>query len=45
LEEKHVRRKFQLEGKPVHAREVGEERMQGIPNNARVRVFVMYCNG
>jgi hypothetical protein len=45
LEEKQARRKGQLEGKAVCVREVGETRIQGIPNGARVRVFVMYCNG
>jgi hypothetical protein len=44
-EEKHERRKGQLEGKEAHVREVGKAHMQGIPNDARVRVFVMYCNG
>jgi hypothetical protein len=45
LEEKHVRRKGKLEGKVAHVREAGEARMKGIPNDARVRVFLMYCNG
>jgi hypothetical protein len=45
LEEKHARRKRQLEGKATCAREAGEACMQGRPNDARVRVFVMYCNG
>jgi hypothetical protein len=45
LEEKHARRKIQLEGKIACVREVGEVHMQGRDNNSRVRVFVMYCNG
>jgi hypothetical protein len=45
LEEKHARRKGQLEGKEACVREAGKECMQGRPNDARVRVFVMYCNG
>jgi hypothetical protein len=45
LEDKHARRKGKLEGKAAHAREEGEGRMQGIPNDTRVRVFLMYCNG
>jgi hypothetical protein len=44
LEEMHARRKAQLEGKATCVRESGKERMQGIPNDVRVRVFVMYCN-
>jgi hypothetical protein len=42
---KHARRKRQLEGKATCVREEGEACMQGRPNDARVRVFVMYCNG
>jgi hypothetical protein len=45
LEEKHARGKRQLEGKEARAREAGEAHMHGRPNNARVRVFVMHCNG
>jgi hypothetical protein len=45
LEEKHARRKRQLEGKAARVREVGEAHMQGRPKDIRVRVFVMYCNG
>jgi hypothetical protein len=45
LEEKHARRKGQLEGKATRVREAGEAHMQGRPNDTRVRVFVMYCNG
>jgi len=45
LEENHARRKGQLEGKSAHVIEAEEARMQGRPNDARVRVFVMYCNG
>jgi hypothetical protein len=45
LEEKHERRKGQLEGKEACVREEGEAHMQGRPNDVRVRVFVMYCNG
>jgi hypothetical protein len=44
-EEKHERRKGQMEGKATCVREAGEAHMQGRPNNTRVRVFVMYCNG
>jgi hypothetical protein len=44
-EDKHVRRKGQLEGKATHVREAGEAHMQGIPNDTRFRFFVMYCNG
>jgi hypothetical protein len=45
LEEKNVKRKGQLEGKEKRVREEGEACMQERPYNARVRVFVMYCNG
>jgi hypothetical protein len=45
LEEKNERRKGKMEGKEAHVREVGEACMQGRPNNSRVRVFLMYCNG
>jgi hypothetical protein len=44
-EENHKRRKGQLEGKTTRAREAGQVHMQGRPNDVRVRVFVMYCNG
>jgi hypothetical protein len=44
-EKKHERKKGQLEGKATRAREACEACMQGIPNDARVRVFPMYCNG
>jgi hypothetical protein len=44
LEEKHARKR-QLEGKATRVREAGEAHMQGRPNDARVRVFVMHCNG
>ena len=44
-EENHERRKGQLEGKVACLREAGESHMQGRPNDARFRVFVMYCNG
>jgi hypothetical protein len=45
LEEKHARRKGQLEGKATHVRYAGEVHMQGRPNDSRVKVFLMYCNG
>jgi hypothetical protein len=45
LEEKHARGKIQLEGKATCVREVEEAHMQGIPNDTRVRVFVIHCNG
>jgi hypothetical protein len=32
-------------GKEERVREEGEACMQGRPNNTRVRIFVMYCNG
>ena len=38
-EEKHERRKGQLEGKATRVMEVGKACMQGIPNDARVRVL------
>jgi hypothetical protein len=44
-EEKNERRKGQLKGKAPRVREEGETRMEGRPNDTRVRVFVMYCNG
>jgi hypothetical protein len=44
-EEWHERRKIQLEGKDSCVREAGEVHMKGRPNDARVRFFVMYCNG
>jgi hypothetical protein len=44
-EKKHERKKGQLEGKATHVRESCETCMQGIPNDVRVRVFAMYCNG
>jgi hypothetical protein len=44
-EDKHKGKKGQLEGKETHAREACEARMQGRPNNDRVRLFEMYCNG
>jgi hypothetical protein len=44
-EEKHERKKGQLEGKKTRVRDACEESMQGRPNDARVRVFAMYCNG
>jgi hypothetical protein len=44
-EEKHERKKGQLEGKATLAREACDACMQGIPNDARFRVFAMYCNG
>jgi hypothetical protein len=44
-EEKHERKKGQLEGKATRVREACEAHMQGRPNDARVRVFAMYCNG
>jgi hypothetical protein len=34
-----------MEGKEARVREAGEAHMQGRPNNVRVRVFVMFCNG
>jgi len=45
LEEKHAIRKWQLEGKEECAREAGEACMHGRPNESRVSVFVMHCNG
>jgi hypothetical protein len=45
LEEKHARRKGQLEGKETRVREACEVCMHGIPKDARVKVFVIYCNG
>jgi hypothetical protein len=44
-EEKHERKKGQLEGKETRAREACEAHMKGRPNDSRVRVFAMYCNG
>jgi hypothetical protein len=44
-EEKNKRKKGQLEGKSARARKACKARMQGRPNDTRVRVFVMYCNG
>jgi hypothetical protein len=44
-EEKHERRKEQLEGKEACVREACDVRMQGRPNDDRVSVFAMYCNG
>jgi hypothetical protein len=44
-EEKNERRKGKLEGKEACLREVGKVRMKGRPNDTRVRVFAMYCNG
>jgi hypothetical protein len=43
--EKHQRRRGQLEGRATSVRKAGEACMQGIPNEARVRVFVIHCNG
>jgi hypothetical protein len=45
LEEKHERKKGKLEGKATRARESCEADIQGIPNDVRVRVFAVYCNG
>jgi hypothetical protein len=45
LEEKHAKRKGDIEGKATRVREAGEVRMQERPNDARVKVFLMYCNG
>jgi len=39
LEEKHARRKRQLEGKATCVREAGEAQIKGRPNDARVRVL------
>jgi hypothetical protein len=44
-EENHQRKKVQLEGKATHVRESCEVHMEGGPNDARVRVFAVYCNG
>jgi hypothetical protein len=44
-EEKHEGKKGQLEGKEALAREACKERMQGRPNDIKVRVFEMYGNG
>ena len=44
-EEKHERKKGYLEGKASRAREACEAYMQERPNDVRVRVFAMYCNG
>jgi hypothetical protein len=44
-EEKHERKKGKLEGKETRVREACEARIQGRPNDTRVRVFAMYCNG
>jgi hypothetical protein len=43
LEDKHARKKGQLEGKGACVREVDKVCMQSRPNDARVRVFIMYC--
>jgi hypothetical protein len=44
-EEKHEGKKGQLEGKATGVREACEALIQGRPNDVRVRVFSMYCNG
>jgi hypothetical protein len=44
-EEKHERRKGQLEGKTTHVREAGRAHMQGRHNDTRLGFFLMYCNG
>jgi hypothetical protein len=38
-------RKDSWKEKSTRVREACEARMQGRPNDARVRVFAMYCNG
>jgi hypothetical protein len=43
-EEKHERKKGKLEGKATRVREACKACMQGRPNDARVRVFAIYCN-
>jgi hypothetical protein len=45
MQGEHARKKGQLEGRETCAREACEASMQGRNNDARVRVFVMYCNG
>jgi hypothetical protein len=45
LEKNLARRKGQLEGKATCVREAGKVCMQGIPNDARVRGFLIYFNG
>jgi hypothetical protein len=44
-EEKYERKKGQLEGKTTCVREACKAHIQGRPNEARVRVFAIYCNG
>jgi hypothetical protein len=45
LGEKHEGKKGKMEGKVARAREECEACMKGRPNDVRVRIFAMYCNG